>query len=261
MKTSFNMIFGLWKSRKGWVRLAHNDIRNRFRNTYLGLFWLLFQQTLMFVLVAAIWSRIFNLNFVDFAGFIGVSFAIWGFISASLNDGTHSVLLSAQLHLNTNVQPIVSIARSIYRSFIYFLLAIPIPLILIIYRNGWTEKILFIFPSFFLTTLVIFNVVCILSILIIKYRDIGQLVGVVLQIAWLVTPIIYQKEFLVRLGSEFLVDCNPFAWMVVTFRDAILGTEDFSAKYLGYLLISFVASLPIVVQMWKNDGRRYLANV
>ena len=60
------------------------------------------------------------------------------------------------------------------------------------------------------------------SALTTRYRDLGQLVGFSVQIMMFATPIIYPASF-VNPHYRWVVDCNPLAAIIETFRYAWLG--------------------------------------
>lgn len=249
------------ETRNGWTRLAINDIRIRFRGTYLGVIWLVLHQSIMFTLVAWIWSKLFKVDFLEFAAYLGLGFAIWGFISSGILEGTYAIQQSSNLHLNTKTPLVVSIARTTFRSFAYFAMSILVPSIIAIATRGLSLQMLWVLPSLVLVVIFVFSLACILALIQVRFRDVGQIVSMVLQLAWLVTPIIYKKEFLPSDIQGLFVDGNPFAWMLMSIRESILSTENYPAKYLVFMLSANVFLLIIIKFCWKNNGRWILRYV
>ena len=81
------------------------------------------------------------------------------------------------------------------------------------------------------------------SALTTRYRDLAQLVGFSVQIMMFATPIIYPVSF-VNPQYRWVVDCNPLAAIIETFRFAWLGQGAPEPLFLvGSLLILIVLFL------------------
>ena len=69
-----------------WVTLGWNDIRQRYRRSLLGPFWLTASMAIMVVSLGVIYARIFKTDINDFLPFLCVGLLVWGFISSTLNE-------------------------------------------------------------------------------------------------------------------------------------------------------------------------------
>ena len=71
--------------------LARLDIRNRYRGSVLGPFWLSLSTAIMVVALGLLYSALFNLPLADYLPFLAVSLIIWGMISQIVGDACTSL--------------------------------------------------------------------------------------------------------------------------------------------------------------------------
>ena len=77
--------------------------------------------------------------------------------------------------------------------------------------------------------------ICLLGV---RFRDIYQLVPILLQLTFLLSPILYMKENLGKL--IWIVNLNPIYLVISQLRDSIIdGNLDFS-PILGVLFMNFI---------------------
>ena len=62
-----------------------------------------------------------------------------------------------------------------------------------------------------------------IAMLCTRYRDVTQVVANVMQVAFFITPILW-NERLIPTERRWIVDYNPFAVLVSILRDPVLGT-------------------------------------
>src|SRR4051794_15628284 len=64
-----------------WTMLGWNDIRQRYRRSALGPFWITISMAIFTVLLGVIYSKIFHQDIATFLPYIAMGLIIWGFIS------------------------------------------------------------------------------------------------------------------------------------------------------------------------------------
>ncbi|HEY3853767.1 MAG TPA: ABC transporter permease [Verrucomicrobiae bacterium] len=93
------------------------------------------------------------------------------------------------------------------------------------------------------------------SALTTRYRDLAQLVGFSVQIMMFATPIIYPVSF-VNPNYRWVVDCNPLAAIIETFRFAWLGQgapEPLSLLYSALILVAlFIVGLTLFTRVERT---------
>src|SRR3954462_4178366 len=70
-----------------WGRLGWNDIRQRYRRSLLGPFWLTASMAIMVISLGVLYSEIFDTPIRDFLPFLCVGLLVWNFLSGFLVEG------------------------------------------------------------------------------------------------------------------------------------------------------------------------------
>ena len=83
--------------------------------------------------------------------------------------------------------------------------------------------------------------ICLLGV---RYRDLYQLIPILLQLTFLISPILYVKENLGKL--IWIVNLNPVYLIISQLRDSIIGTE---VNYLNFLFIFFLNIFGLIISL------------
>lgn len=106
-------------------------------------------------------------------------------------------------------------------------------------------------PIFLCMQLLAFALGLVCAILSVFLRDIKEMVGVVVQLWFWLTPIVYVPVILPESVQQ-LLQFNPFYHLAAAYRSALLGTEP--PSLLALTLIFLVAVVMLACAMWV--GRR-----
>jgi ABC-type polysaccharide/polyol phosphate export permease len=214
-----------------WTMLGWLDIRQRYRRSILGAFWLTISMGVMVVALGTLYSSLFGMETAEFLPFLAAGLTIWGFLSAAISDGT-SVFIAADGIIKGGGIPLtVHVLRVIWRNIIVLAHNLTvIPLVYLWYGHvpGW-EILLFI-PGMLLVTANLFWIILIVGPLCTRFRDLPPVVINALQIFFFMSPIIFKPELLAeRFG--FFLDWNPFNHLLEVVRAPLLGQVPSTLSY------------------------------
>src|SRR3984957_6061569 len=65
-----------------WSMLGWNDIRQRYRRSALGPFWITISMAIFIVLLGFIYSKLFHQDIAVYLPYIAMGLITWGFISS-----------------------------------------------------------------------------------------------------------------------------------------------------------------------------------
>src|SRR5687767_1879949 len=71
-----------------WSMLGWLDIRQRYRRSMLGAFWLTISMGVMVVALGTLYSSLFKMEIVEFLPFLAAGLIVWAFLSTTIGDGT-----------------------------------------------------------------------------------------------------------------------------------------------------------------------------
>lgn len=228
--------------------LAKSDIRQRYRRSVLGPFWITISTAVMVACLGFIFSSIFKASLAEFLPFIATGLITWGFISSCVTEST-AVFSSAESIIKQLPIPLFShVIRMVARNFYIFLHNLVIlPFVLFLVGRGLTFNTLFFFPGISLLILNLLWFSLILGIVCTRYRDLSQIVINILQIFFYITPIIWLPSALSGRSTLLVLDANPFFHLMEIVRAPIMGHAPTANNWLITVLMCIIGWLITVV--------------
>lgn len=224
----------LWDQRELLYYLTLRDVKVRYKQTVLGVAWVVLQplmMTLIFTVVLGMLVRIPTGN-VPYPILVYVGLLPWTFFSSAVSSAGSSLIGNSQLitkvYFPRLLVPMAAIGSRLIDLFIAFAILAGM---MIYYRVGvgWTTLLLPVLVL--LTTLLALGVGTLLAAINVKYRDIGVLLPVVIQLWMYVSPVLYPAS-LVPARWRRLYDLNPMVGIIQGFRGALFN-EGFDRFALG----------------------------
>lgn len=205
--------------------LTLKDFKKKYIGSYLGILWAFVTPI---VTIGVFWF-VFEVGFksapVDnfpFILWLATGMIPWFFVTDSLNNGTNAIIendyLVKKVVFKVELLPIVKILAALIIHIAFIVLVMCIFLF-----YGYTldlyaiQLIYYCFALGLLATGIVF----LTSALVIYLKDIGQLVSVILQFGFWLTPIFWALE---QIPEEFrfYLKMNPFYYIVNGYREALI---------------------------------------
>lgn len=213
------------KSRKLLWELARSDFKKRYVGNYLGILWAFIQPVITILILWFVFQVGFKSVPVDNFPFILwlISGMIpWFFISESINSTTGSIInqsfLVKKMVFRVSLLPIVQVisALIIHLFFVFLLL-----FIYIIYGKFPTIYWLQL-PYYLLATIIlVLSIGWFTSSVVIFFRDLAQIINVILQFGFWLTPIFWSTRMIPE-KFHFLLKLNPFYYIIQGYRDSLI---------------------------------------
>jgi len=213
------------KSRKLLWELARSDFKKRYVGNYLGILWAFIQPVITVLILWFVFQVGFKSVPVDNFPFILwlISGMIpWFFISESINSATGSIInqsfLVKKMVFRVSLLPIVQVisALIIHLFFVFLLL-----FIYIIYGKFPTIYWLQL-PYYLLATIIlVLSIGWFTSSVVIFFRDLAQIINVILQFGFWLTPIFWSTRMIPE-KFHFLLKLNPFYYIIQGYRDSLI---------------------------------------
>lgn len=205
-----------------WSRFAMHDIRQRFRRSVLGPFWLTLSMGIMVGALGLVFGTLFQQDMRSTLPHIATGLIFWGLLTGCIGEGT-TVFIGNESYIRNVPLPLsVHLYRMLARNVIIwgFNMVIYLGILLIFGINpGWSVFLV-------LLGLVLFAVnmswmALIAGILSTRYRDIPQLIMNLIQVIFFVTPVFWSIDSLPNRPA--FVHFNPFFHMLEIVRGPLLG--------------------------------------
>ncbi|WP_224998099.1 ABC transporter permease [Cesiribacter sp. SM1] len=224
--------------------LAYRDLKVRYAQTFLGLFWAFIQPAatlLIFTVVFGVAVKV-ETGGVPYPIFAIAGMSAWAYFAFVLNNSGNSII-GAQEMVKKIYFPrlIIPLSKAVV-GLVDFAVAFVFMSGLMIFYGFMPSANIIYLPLFILLTIISALAVGIwLSALTIRYRDFQQIVPFMIQFGLYATPIAYPAETIIKSLPNWAVIIyylNPMAGVVEGFRWSILGGEPPSKyAYISFVLI------------------------
>ena len=252
MNTIFSLPMDIYKNRRLVAKLAKNDFKTRYAGSYLGIVWAFIQP----VITILVYWFVFSVGFRSGTGDLGVPFVLylvagivpWFFFQDALIGGTNSLLeynyLVKKVVFNIRILPVVKVFSAVFVHCFF------VVIVLVIYTcMGYP-------PSLYALQLVYYSFCIFMLILAITYmtsaavvffRDLSQIINIMLQVGVWVTPIMWDFNDL-GLGGLLanILKLNPVFYIVQGYRDSLINKVAIwehpvlTLYFWGFTLVVFV---------------------
>lgn len=223
-------IKSLWRDRSIIWKLAKNDCKARFASAALGMTWS-FMQPLLNVLV--LWF-VFQVGFksmpvedVPFIIWYIPAFLSWNFFQEAVSQSTNSLAEYCYLlkKVNFNV-PIIPLIKIFSAAIIHMVFIIFIVVINLVYGRRPTVYYLQMLYYFLCAFCLSASLGWLLSALNVFLRDVANLVSLILQIGFWMTPLFWDPVGLSPIVRT-LLKINPMYYVCVGYRESIVSAIPF----------------------------------
>ncbi len=237
-----------------WTSLALHEIRQRFRRSVLGPFWLTLSMGIMVGALGLVFSTLFGQDMSQTLPYIAVGLIFWGFLSSVINEGTASFIGSESYLRNVPLPVSVHFYRMLMRNLIVcgFNMAIYL-VVLVWFRIVPDWHFLLALPGFVLLSLNAAWMGLAAGILSTRYRDIPQVIANVLQVIFFVTPIFWSPATLPRRPA--FIDWNPLYHLLELVRGPLLGHDVAGHSWLYALGLAAVGA-PATLYLYRRAYAR-----
>ena len=228
----------VWSYRHFLTQLVRNDLQKRYRRSLLGVGWSLLQPLAMTCVLAMVYSRVLQVEFLHFAPMLLSGLAFWGWIHASCIQGCGCFLLAEAFIRQQPIPTIIFPLRVVLTSGFHFLIAFSIAIFFVLFTQGrFSPALLSLLPTLVLLFLFAWSLAILCAFSHVYFPDTQHLMEVGLQVLFYLTPIIYPRTLLEQNGLWFVLEFNPLALFLHLLREPLLeGTVPTLLAYAKVLL-------------------------
>jgi ABC-type polysaccharide/polyol phosphate export permease len=245
LSAALREIWGTLMGVAQWSTLAWNDIKFRYRRTTLGPLWITLGLGATVFSVGILYGGLFGNELSQYLPYFAAGLIAWTFTGSTLSEGCGTFLGAAAIIRAVPVAPVVHVCRMLTRQLI--MLAHNLALMVILWLLfqwplGWSFML--VVPGLVLTVLAVFGAVLALSIVAARFRDIHLIVSTVLQLVFLLTPIMWEAKSLRGIAVTYGVDLNPIYHLIEVVRRPLLGE---TPLIISWLVSSMTAAVCLAV--------------
>lgn len=226
------MLRDLWRHRRYILVNALHDLRSRHTGTALGWAWIMLPSLALIAIYGVVFSAVMPVpkasagaTEIPFALYLAAGLVLWVGFTESLTRGTQSLIESAPYLKKLPIAESVFVAKSAAGGF--FVLALALTAVCIVSAAmGVTASLawLLLVPVAALLSTMAFGMSCALAALNVFFRDVGQALGVVLQIWMWLIPVVY-VETIVPDWMRATFVANPVYPFLIALRGILFSAE------------------------------------
>ena len=243
----FSLPLELIQSRKLIFSLAKNDFKTKYAGSYLGIVWAFIQPIvtiMVYWFVFSVGLKSGNVDNYPFVLYLVSGIVPWFFFQDALNGGTNSLIeynyLVKKVVFKISILPIVKIISALFVHAFFVAFALILCAVYGYFPGLYTLQILYYSACTFLFVL---GLVYATSAIVIFFRDLTQIINIVLQVGVWMTPIMWDLNML--SGYPLLMKLfklNPMYYIVSGYRDAMLGKVWFWDAHWGWTIYFWIVT-------------------
>jgi lipopolysaccharide transport system permease protein len=243
---AFPKVGQLWEGREVLYRFGARDVTLRYRQTLLGVVWVVLQPLLMAVIFTLVFQKVAHLPSAGVPGlvFVFTGLLAWNLFNGIITRASSSLVSNRDLvskvffprmlvPLATSYSTIVDFFVSLAFLFVLLVVYGINPGLGILLSPVWTAMVILLAAGAGLVA----------SALMVRYRDIAYVVPFALQFLLYASPIAYSISA-VPSRYRVIYDINPLTWLLQEFQWAFLHQP---APPVWQITLSIVVPIAVFV--------------
>jgi ABC-2 type transport system permease protein len=253
---AFNDIREGLRRRRNWTYLAVENVKNRYRRTVLGPWWLTLQMAVYIVGIGAVFAKLLHEELKTFLPYVAVGFIAFNLLSGLTRAGD-DVFVNGASTLKSTRQPLSSLVlRDVAIEFINFAHNMVLYLVFVVAALvPLSPKMLVALPVVFVIAVNGFFLGLWLGPTVARFRDVQPLVYSILGVIVFFTPVFYRTENLESGVTGLLLALNPFAYLMNAFRAPLIGTPLLASYYIGTAIVTLINVVLGVAAFTRSRSR------
>ena len=239
----------VWEYRELLYFLVWRDIKVRYKQTVLGVAWIVLQPVVSIVVFSLLFGGLLKVpsGDVPYPIFAYAALLPWNYFASSLSRSSTSVVGSAHLITKVYFPRLVIPIAGVFSGLVDFAIAFLVLIGLMVYYGVAPTMAVVWLPLFLLLAmLTALGFGLWLSALNVRFRDVQYIIPYLIQVWMYLTPVIYGST-LIPERFRFLLGLNPMTGVVEGFRWALLGKQLADAQAPGLLFVISIAITLLVL--------------
>jgi ABC-type polysaccharide/polyol phosphate export permease len=216
----------LYKNKFLILQLTSRDFKSRYLGSYLGLLWAFIQPTITILIFWFVFEVGFKSAPVDnfpFLLWLVIGLTPWFFIADSFSSATGSIVENAYLVkkvvFRVSMLPLVKILSALIIHVFFITVIFVLCLVYGIYPTLYSIQVVYYSFAMFVMLL---GLSWLTSALVIFLKDVGQIVAMLLQFGFWLTPICWSINIIPE-KYHFYLKLNPVYYVIQGYRDCFAG--------------------------------------
>ena len=225
-----------------WITLGWHDIRQRYRRSTVGPFWLTISMGAMVGGLAYLYAGLFGQSIEKYLPYVAIGIIVFSFISTTAAEACNVFIASSQMILQTKAPLSIYVYQMLWRNLLILAHNMVIYVVLLVFFNvGAGVVSLLSLLGLALVILMGFWSGIILGTLSARFRDVPPIVASIMQVAFFLTPVFWVPGSL--QGREVFAHLNPFYYLLEIVRMPLLGQVPPATMWLAVIGMNCIAAV------------------
>lgn len=231
--------------------LSLREIRARYKQSFLGFFWIILNPFFQMLIMSFVFSQIVRFSDlgVPYPIYLFVGLLPWTLFANSLGSTIGVLMENAALIKKIYFPREILIISTLAAKMVDFFIASIIFIgMMLFFQIPFSWHMLLFFPILFVQLLFTFGLSLFLSATNLLYRDVQYLFQLVLGLWFYLTPVIYPVELFPE-QYRWIFALNPMAVFINAYRQVLLGQDIFNMSSfligLGVSILFLIISYTI----------------
>jgi lipopolysaccharide transport system permease protein len=223
------------------VALARLDIRNRYRGSVLGPFWMTASTAILVVGLGLLYSTLFKMSLAEYLPWIAVSLVVWNIINQIVSEACHSLVQAEGVIRQLPLPYSVHVLRFVARNAIFAAHSLPlIAVVLLIFDAIPGPEALLAMPGILLIAVNACAAGLFLGVLCARFRDVPQIINNMMLLFFFLSPVVWKPHLLGE--AAVWLPLNPFYVLMETVRGPLVEGGAAPMIWLAAIAYTVLAS-------------------
>lgn len=207
--------------------LAFKEIKARYKQSFLGFFWIILNPFFQMVIMSFVFSQIIQVKDlgIPYSIYLYAGLLPWVFFATFLGSTMGVLVENASLIKKIYFPREVLIFSILLAKSFDFFLSFCILLILMVFMHiPFTVFLFLVIPIFLIQFIFMFGASLLLSVMNLFYRDVQYLFNLILTLWFYLTPVLYAVEFFPE-QYRFIFKLNPMAVFINAYRQVLFNAR------------------------------------
>jgi len=215
----------VWEYRNLLSLLVWRALKIKYRQTAAGAAWAVIQPLITMVVLSIFFGKLAKVptEGIPYPVFSFSALVPWTYFATVLTQSSTSIVANRDLVTRLYVPRLIIPFTPVLSNLIDFIIAFVILIVIMLFYGIYPTWAIIYLPFFILLTIATaFSFGLFLSVINVRYRDIGHMLPFIIQIWFFVSPIAYASS-LVPSKWQFVYGLNPMTGVIEGFRWALIG--------------------------------------
>jgi lipopolysaccharide transport system permease protein len=240
-----------------WLMLAYQDVKLRYRRSVLGPFWITISMAITTYSMGFLYSHLFHTDLQNYFPFLVSGMLSWALISSQISDLTEAFSSSEGLIKQIKLPYSLYVHRVAARNVITFFhnIVVIIPIIALFHQVAKVNlHTLLLIPALAVLYVNAISYGLILALIGARYRDVAQIIKSLIQVAFFITPIMWNPNILPE-KDRYIAALNPFYAFVELIRAPMLGMIPTLSTIIMLIFVTTVGIMLCFSMLTKYRAR------